>query len=498
MMDASSAKRGSVIAPQFQRSMKIMANTKFERRVDTPEAHVDALTETLCEDNACSRRGAVQALGNLTVHRDVSQGARGAALALRLGDTDARTRATTAYALLRSGVVHAPDAAEWAKRLATGDPRTRQGCVEALTRMGPAGAAALAGILDHRDPQLRRMVAEALGRMGPDAASQSGVLAKYMKDDDEWVRCYATESMFMLGTPFTPRIGDIVTSLEPLEGDGNYEDSSCGSSPVSQRGQSLQSRRAIQRLGLRGRHAGPHADKVASFLRDTDQGVRRRAAEALARISVDGEARACGPHGRALTQMMEEDNRLLRTSVMEALMQMGPSAASVCHDISFACKDPDANVRRKAAEALGRIGPHAGPYIDSLVPLLRDEDPGVRGCAAEAMLKMGEAAGKHASLLAGMLDDTGAGLRWYIADGLKNMGETGAQALAARLRDPCLMIRETARATLLQMGDMGEQIIEQTLGKVDDFDWQEKLASCSRQCGRDARMPPPGYLWTAR
>jgi HEAT repeat protein len=419
--------------------------------------------------------------------------------------------------------------------------------------MGAAGAAALAGVLDHRDPQLRRMVAEALGRMGPDAAFQSGVLAKYMKDDDEWVRVFASESMFMLGTPFTPRVGDIVTSLED---EGNCEDSSSGSSPISKRGQSLQSRRALQRLGLRGRHAGPHADKVASFLRDTDQGVRRRAAEALARISVDGEAGAVQPYGRALTNMLEERNPLLRTSVMEALMQMGPNAAPVSHDIAMGCKDADANVRRKAAESLGRIGPHAAPYIDSLVPLLTDEDPGVRGCAAEAMLKMGEAAGKHAFKLAGMLDDSGAGMRWYIADGLKNMGATGAQALAARLRDPCEMIRETARATLLQMGDMGEEIIKQTLGKVEDFDWQEKahpfdcpsdwrtsrthpfdcpsdwrtsrthpfdcpsdwrtsgtsialpggstsfqssqLASRSRLRGRDERMPPPGHLWTAR
>merc|ERR1719359_2015779 len=165
---------------------------------------------------------------------------------------------------------------EQAKRLTMGDPRNRQGCVEALTRMGEAGAAALAGVLDHpnSDAEIRRMVAQALGRMGGEASMHAGVLAKCVGDDDAWVRTHAAESLLLMGTPFSPRISDLRKSLEDDTSDigcSGYEE-----------GQKATRRRALQAMGQRGAFAAPYAKEIASYLEDSDQGVRRRAAESLA------------------------------------------------------------------------------------------------------------------------------------------------------------------------------------------------------------------------
>merc|ERR1719456_683241 len=164
-----------------------------------------------------------------------------------------------------------------------GDPRNRQGCVEALAHMGEAGAAALAGVLDHpnSDAEIRRMVAQALGRMGTEASGQASVLARCVGDDDAWVRTHTAESLLLLGTPFSPRIGDLQKSL----GD-NTADIGAG---VSRQGQAATRRRALQAMGQRGAVAAPYAGEIASYLQDSDQCVRRRAAESLARIGISGE-----------------------------------------------------------------------------------------------------------------------------------------------------------------------------------------------------------------
>ena len=81
-------------------------------RSNTREQHIDALTQTLNDPNASARRGAAVALGGAGMGG--SSGAKGAALACRLGDVDMQTRVSTAYALLHNGMPQAPGAMEQA------------------------------------------------------------------------------------------------------------------------------------------------------------------------------------------------------------------------------------------------------------------------------------------------------------------------------------------------------------------------------------------------
>lgn len=430
----------------------LIADARTAARPSTRERHIDALTRTLEEPNAQTRRGAAEALGGMGLNTDP----RGAALACRLSDADTHTRVHTAYALLRGGMPKAPSAMEQAKRLVTSDPRNRQGCVEALTCMGEAGAAALAGVLDHPNcnAEIRRMVAQALGSMGADAFSQVGVLSRRIGDDDAWVRTHTAESLLMMGTAFSPRLGDLRKSLD----DGTTLDSSTG---ISQQGQAVTRRRALQAMGQRGAFAAPYASEIASYLQDSDQGVRRRAAESLARIGVSGESEALSPHGRALAKCLQDNNAFVRSSALGALCEMGPASEGYALELAHACRDSDPKVRSRAAEGLGHIGPAASHYILDLASLLRDMDAECRRCGAVAMLQMGMAAAPYAKQLAQLLDDDAAGLRWTLADGLKSLGRPGAEALSSRLKDSNSMVRQTARTSLQQMG---WQITEESPG----------------------------------
>merc|ERR1712039_38352 len=280
--------------------------------------------------------------------------------------------------------------------------------------------------------------------MGQEASPHSAVLATYLNDQDEWVRTHTSESLLIMGAPFSPRLDDLVTSMDDDTGDLDMR--------VSKRGQAMTRRRALQALGQRGAPAAPHAAKVASYCKDEDVGVRRRAAEALARMSVDGEAHAVLPHAEQLKSCLRHDNALLRTSAVEALLQMGPAAEPHAATLAHCLLDSDADVRRKAAEALGRIGPAAAPHIKKLSTILHDSDPGCRRCAAESMLQMGAAAAPFANELAGLLDDSAVGMRWTLLEGLKGLGQEGADALAFRTEGGTALMREIASSTLDDMG----------------------------------------------
>lgn len=443
----------------FDFAQKLGDDVKRVGRPSSSEEHVRTLTTCLGDANPLVRRGAAAALSGVTSPSSgVNQekrphGAHESSMALRLGDSDARTRVMVAYSLRRGGLQQAPEAAEQARRLVDGDPRTHKGCVEHLMRMGPAGAAALAGTLEHADTDLRRMVARALGDMGQEASAQTCVLAKYVRDEDEWVRTYATESVFQMGTPYSPNMNDLVKSFDDDTGDLDVR--------VSKRGQANTRRRAVQALGQRGSQAACHADAVAQLLEDNDVGVRRRAAEALGRICVDGEAEAVASHGHRLAQCLNHDNALLRTSAMEAMMQMGPSAAPLLRSFTAGLKDTDADVRRKAAEGLGRIGPEWGrKCVSDLSCLLKDSDSGCRAVAAETMLKMDRSVvAPYADQLADLMDDYAAGVRWSVAEGLAGLGPEGFKALARKLTSENMMVREVAKSHLTALGHAGYEAI---------------------------------------
>jgi HEAT repeat protein len=129
---------------------------------------------------------------------------------------------------------------------------------------------------------------------------------------------------------------------------------------------------------------------LTEALRDADEPVRRRAAEALGQI---------GPAAiPALTEALRDADEAVRVGAARALGKIclgkiGSAAAEVVPALTEALRDdPDRDVRWRAAYSLGLIGPAAAKAIPVLTEALRDADEAIRRAAAEALGKIGPAA----------------------------------------------------------------------------------------------------------
>jgi HEAT repeat protein len=114
-------------------------------------------------------------------------------------------------------------------------------------------------------------------------------------------------------------------------------------------------------------------------LNDSDDGVRRDAAEALGKISSD---KAVEPLIEALKDLGDDD---VRMSAVEALGKIVRDNA--VEPLIEALKDLDNYLRMRAVEALGKIG--SDKVIEPLIQSLKDSDDFVRMSAVEALGMIG-------------------------------------------------------------------------------------------------------------
>ena len=115
------------------------------------------------------------------------------------------------------------------------------------------------------------------------------------------------------------------------------------------------------------------------LLKDKDKGVRWRAAEALGKI---GDERAVEP----LIEVLEDEDFSVCSAAAEALGRIGDRRA--VQPLIEALKDEDEVVRDAAAWALGEIGDKRA--VEPLIKALKDEDKFVRASAAVALGEIGD------------------------------------------------------------------------------------------------------------
>ncbi len=102
-------------------------------------------------------------------------------------------------------------------------------------------------------------------------------------------------------------------------------------------------------------------------LKDSDEGVRIAAAQALKEINRDRYVGSvCG-----MGIYIKDESEAITT-------------------FSQALKDSDKDVRRSAAQALGKIGTDAKSAIPALIDTLKDSDEYVRRSAAQALKQIGQ------------------------------------------------------------------------------------------------------------
>jgi hypothetical protein len=135
---------------------------------------------------------------------------------------------------------------------------------------------------------------------------------------------------------------------------------------------------ALARIGMDARNAAPALTKA---LRDSNEHVRRNAANALSHFGAASRI-AVTNLTAALGAKTDAD---LRQYAARALGSIGPDAASAVPSLAGALDDPDRFVRAKAATALERIGTTNALYIVPLRKLLDDSDLHVFRAASKAL-----------------------------------------------------------------------------------------------------------------
>ncbi|HVF39776.1 MAG TPA: HEAT repeat domain-containing protein [Gemmatimonadaceae bacterium] len=116
----------------------------------------------------------------------------------------------------------------------------------------------------------------------------------------------------------------------------------------------------------------------------------QRRNEGFRRLSEIGE-----PAVPALLELFREHDIPVTGDAFNALVNLGPRAASAIPELIEILNDDRIDLRRRSAWILGAIGPAAKPAVPSLARLLHHEDPRLREFAAQALAQIG-GSGHHA------------------------------------------------------------------------------------------------------
>ncbi len=255
-----------------------------------------------------------------------------------------------------------------------------------------AGVGALAMLLGDGEPGVRQAAAWGLGAAGPAASGAAGALGRALREDA--LAGVRTSAAWALG-------------------------------------------------GIGSRAAVP---ALFEALRDSGEGVRATAAQALTRI---------GPTASEvplLVAALASPDRYVSAFAAWSLGNLGSAAGPAVADLVRALARDDTNA--VVAGALARIGPAAAAAVPELVRALVSDDDGRRWRAARTLGRIGPSADAAVPALTAALDDASSVVRAHAARALGRIGP-GAKAAAAALQratgDPEAGVRDEARQALARL-----------------------------------------------
>ena len=273
----------------------------------------------------------------------------------------------------------------------------RETAARALGEIGDARAVApLVAVLGDDYSTVRGAASQALVRIGAHAVEP---LVAALKDSDSDVRVAAAQGLAGIGLP-----PDLRTQAWHAVILGDWE-------------------RAIA-LG------SVAVEPFFAALRDSDEDVRKAAAQGLAGIGLSPDPRALALHAvilgeweraialgsvavEPLVAALKDGHYPQRAAAARALGEIGDARA--VEPLVAALKDSSWHVRKAAAQALGEIGDARA--VKPLVPLLKDSSSYVQEAAAQALVRIGPDAA--VKLLVAALKDFRSSVRREAASGMR-------------------------------------------------------------------------------
>jgi len=203
---------------------------------------------------------------------------------------------------------------------------------------------------------------------------------------------------------------------------------------------------AVLALGRIGPAATPAVPAILRVAHDPDWRLRKYAVDALASI---GTTEAV----RALTALLQSEERDLQIAALKAIQQCGPSAETALSKLlEFGVTASDTDLRDEAFLTAGHLGEAA---VDDVIALLDAEQAESRRRAAMAISRMGAAGESAVPALQRVLDDPDATVRFWAARALGDIGlkDPGSRfALVRALADPDADVRWAAAEALHRNG----------------------------------------------
>lgn len=411
------------------------------------------LIEQLESDDTTIRHDAAVALGELVANEAVDP------LIKALGDSYATVRAVAMQALAAIGwtpvgVKRSPEDVRYSRWMTRAEQETRTGLTEA------GQTELLARDLTTGNALVRQAALEALSRRGDDGLA---ALAVPMLDDADYhVRRAAADTLRILhaipteGAPMAAwRVAAGELSSAAMAGEAARAPlvRALREHPANERAEAA---RTLAMLG-----GDDVVDALAEALHDSESYVRVNASLSMA---VAGKAKAV-PH---LVPLLADDHSTVRAAAGRGLSKAGPTGIQALTDTLAA---ESALAREAASQALISVGTDAAPAADALSELLRDDNNvAVRVAAAEAL---GVCGGTYPALHTAVGDDASWRVRHAAAKSLGKLKDTSAiDALVRLLGDSYKAVRNSALAALNAVDWKPDGAVAEAMVRLAREDWQ--------------------------
>jgi HEAT repeat protein len=329
----------------------------------------------------------------------------------------------------------------------------------ALVRLGPACVEPLIAVLKSFDWKMRHKAVEILGQLEDARAVE--LLIATLQDTDKRVRKTAAETLKRIGGESADTILRVLDAVGKKDVPGCVREGGVAVEPLigalndSDKGVRRTAAMALAQLG-----DARAVEPLIATLQDVDKHVSQNAVESLGQL---GDARAVEP----LIAIVEGSGVYMCKAAANALGQLGDARA--VKPLIGALRDFD--VSQSAVKALVRLGPAS---IEPLIAALKDPHNGVRERAAEALGQLGDAV----EPLIATLQDSDEHVRQNAVKALGQLGDARAvEPLVGALKDSCNGVRQAAADALKRLRWESADAVLRVIKAIDD----EDVAGCVRE-----------------
>ncbi len=443
-----------------------------------------ALVSALGDGDARRRSGAALALAQI---EPAFREAAAAVEAQLAKETDANVRAALFTALPKVGAAPERCVALLLPGVTNDNEALRHAALNALLGSRPARTAALpklVALLKDNNPAVRERAARAIGRLGPEASSALPALLAATRAAGG-ATAFA-DALAHVGPAALPALLDTLQKGKPEENAWTLKAlRGFGAPAVPVLSQALKHHSPAVRaaaagaLGSMGRDAADAVNPIFVLTEDANPEVQAASLRALVALRADSsrlkpllqtalasanpDVRKAGAAGTAafggaaqlgvngLLDLLDDEDAAGRVAAVQALGQLGASAAPAVEALAGKLKDPA--LQSPAMEALGKIGPAAAPAVPRLLEAAQSTDQ--RASVLPTLTAIGKGASAALPKLYEWLNDPANDVRAAAVTALAAIETDDAKALAALLPlagDQSGRIRRAAALGLTRYG----------------------------------------------